>query len=271
MTVPLHVKSRRDRPPQYPARFSVPDELVPWSVKFPGYAPPYFVDPSVLAQDKTRNPRGWAEPEDFSRIARPFQSHEGDISKDERGFPLNPRGRTGLRGRGLLGAWGANFAADPLVTRIGPETGTIEMLAIQRWDSGEWAIPGGMVDAGEEISRTLEREFLEEAGVSLDMSGAVEVYRGYADDRRNTDNAWMETVVKHLHLVPPLSLALQPVAGDDAKAVQWAALTFKLIHSLYASHGPFVRRALVLCLLSGEPEEIAERRGEVEALLSSSE
>lgn len=28
---------------------------------------------------------------------------------------------------------------------------------------GEWAIPGGMVDAGEEISSTLKREFSEEA------------------------------------------------------------------------------------------------------------
>lgn len=29
----------------------------------------------------------------------------------------NPRGRTGLSGRGLLGRWGPNHAADPIVTR----------------------------------------------------------------------------------------------------------------------------------------------------------
>lgn len=33
------------------------------------------------------------------------------------GRPLNPLGRTGLKGRGLLGRWGPNHAADPIVTR----------------------------------------------------------------------------------------------------------------------------------------------------------
>lgn len=33
------------------------------------------------------------------------------------GYPINPAGRTGLTGRGILGKWGPNHAADPLVTR----------------------------------------------------------------------------------------------------------------------------------------------------------
>lgn len=37
------------------------------------------------------------------------------------------------------------------------------MVAIQRRDSLEWAIPGGMVDAGEKATATLKREFIEEA------------------------------------------------------------------------------------------------------------
>lgn len=37
------------------------------------------------------------------------------------------------------------------------------MLAIQRRDSGEWAIPGGMIDPGETVTNTLKREFIEEA------------------------------------------------------------------------------------------------------------
>jgi len=35
-------------------------------------------------------------------------------------------------------------------------------------DTGEWAIPGGMVEAGENVSLTLRREFSEEA---LDIDG----------------------------------------------------------------------------------------------------
>lgn len=33
------------------------------------------------------------------------------------GYPLNPMGRTGISGRGVLGRWGPNHAADPVVTR----------------------------------------------------------------------------------------------------------------------------------------------------------
>lgn len=32
-------------------------------------------------------------------------------------YPQNPIGRTGIVGRGVLGRWGPNHAADPVVTR----------------------------------------------------------------------------------------------------------------------------------------------------------
>lgn len=32
-------------------------------------------------------------------------------------YPLNVAGRTGIAGRGLLGRWAVNHAADPVVTR----------------------------------------------------------------------------------------------------------------------------------------------------------
>jgi ADP-ribose pyrophosphatase len=67
--------------------------------------------------------------------------------------------------RGLLGKWGPNHAADPIVTRWHPEQeGVLQMVAIQRKDTLEWAIPGGMVDPGETVSATVRREFEEEAG-----------------------------------------------------------------------------------------------------------
>ena len=78
--------------------------------------------------------------------------------------PLNPRGRTGMVGRGLLGRWGPNHAADPIVTRFHPEhKSRLQFVAIKRKDTGEWALPGGMVDEGENCSRTVRREFEEEA------------------------------------------------------------------------------------------------------------
>ena len=101
------------------------------------------------------------------------RSYEAPIAfAGERDFtPLNPRGRTGMNGRGLLGKWGPNHAADPIVTRLHPQTNQLQMVAIERSDTeGIWAIPGGFVDEGEHVSATVMREFIEEAGVSRLLS-----------------------------------------------------------------------------------------------------
>lgn len=63
----------------------------------------------------------------------------------------NPEGRTGIKGRGLLGRWGPNHAADPIVTRwkrnargivMENDKKVLEFVAIQRRDNHQWAIPG---------------------------------------------------------------------------------------------------------------------------------
>lgn len=58
------------------------------------------------------------------------------------------------------------------------------------------------MDPGESVSETVKREFQEEAcRCSIDpklierlFSNGVKLCECYADDPRNTDNAWMETV-----------------------------------------------------------------------------
>ncbi len=82
----------------------------------------------------------------------------------------------------------------------------LEVVSIQRRDNGQWALPGGMVDPGEVVSATVRREFLEEAmdatAVSKEEKKEMEekvkgffekgreMYAGYVDDPRNTDNSW---------------------------------------------------------------------------------
>ena len=80
-------------------------------------------------------------------------SFEGKYEFDATGRPRNPHGRTGVTGRGRLGRFGPNHAADPVVTAWKrDETGKIlddtngrkimQFVAIQRKDTGEWALPG---------------------------------------------------------------------------------------------------------------------------------
>uniref|UniRef100_A0A1I8III0 39S ribosomal protein L2, mitochondrial n=1 Tax=Macrostomum lignano TaxID=282301 RepID=A0A1I8III0_9PLAT len=219
-------------------RFPVPDDKVPWSVAFPEYKPTYFEDAKLKKAS-------YADPDILNNKAAPALkfngtdagelnrvSHEGRYSLDPDGLPLNPRGRTGIRGRGCLGRWGPNHAADPIVTRWkrDPKTGAkvvdpasgrpvLQFVSILRGDVKEWAIPGGMVDCGEEVSATLKRE--------------------------NTDNAWMETVAVNFHDEDGDGLAMfQLHAGDDAIGVCWKDISRDL--KLYASHHQFVEKAVQL-------------------------
>nr|XP_019958608.1 PREDICTED: ADP-ribose pyrophosphatase, mitochondrial isoform X1 [Paralichthys olivaceus] len=263
----------QSRCPQYPGsnikRFPVPDNQVDWSQNWQQYNPVSYTDPTVAKKP------AWADP-DISSFSPKFNTVDGSVDrtsfegsfKVENGKPLNPHGRTGLTGRGLLGRWGPNHAADPVVTRWKVDAKgakihhpvtkrpILQFVSIKRKDCGEWAIPGGMVDSGEQVSLTLQREFAEEALNSLSVSPSEKakiyeritklfkstgfpVYKGYVDDPRNTDNAWMETVVVNFHDDSGNSVSELPLqAGDDAGQVKWADVDSS--STLYASHSHFL-------------------------------
>ncbi|XP_043261643.1 ADP-ribose pyrophosphatase, mitochondrial [Colletes gigas] len=271
----MHYKCRQGiYPSSNVKRFEVPEDKVPWNVDYPEYEPVKYTA-SVLKG------KPWADPEIEEVSFKPNwnsfdekvnrKSFTGDYVINEEGYPLNPVGRTGIIGRGLLGRWGPNHAADPIVTRWKRNTtGALEIdkttdkpilqfVAIQRRDSGEWAIPGGMVDPGETISATLKREFMEEAMNSLEKDDigkeelecsikeffekGEEFYEGYVDDPRNTDNAWMETVASNFHdehgsTVGQITLT----AGDDARNAKWMTVDRNL--NLYANHIEFIKRTV---------------------------
>lgn len=257
--------------PAYPDRFEVPDDKVDWRVEYPEYNPEEYTHEAV--QKNMNEPMGskkrWADETNNLRTAYRNTEYNGVAQRhcdlehiDEKGRTLNPRGRTGLQGRGLLGKWGANRAADPIVTRFKPGTHprVLQFVGIRRKDTGEYALPGGMVEDGEEVSATLLNEFEEEAlgkiegnkrlGSSVkaqvtelfNKRGKV-VYVGYVDDPRNTDHSWMETVAKHMHCSDKLAQVLPLQAGDDAApgSAAWIDITPDL--KLYASHKELVEKA----------------------------
>ncbi|KAH3884364.1 hypothetical protein DPMN_008342 [Dreissena polymorpha] len=271
----LHMNARCEVYPRAPdvKRFPVPDDKVDWAVKFPEYKPTDFTSKSVSSQPV------WADNPDPCEIKfncvdeslkvdrRCFKNGQPhSYAIDEKGYPINPSGRTGLKGRGSLGRWGPNHAADPIVTRWKRDSkgnvvqkdgkNVLQFVAVKRTDGGGWALPGGMVNPGENKTATLIREFGEEALNSLEKSekqieemkksmadffkDGETVYKGYVDDPRNTDNSWMETKAMNFHdsngeCVGKFSLH----AGDDAAEVQWMDIDHSL--KLYASHIDFIK------------------------------
>lgn len=80
-----------------------------------------------------------------------------------------------------------------------------------------------------------EQHKRDEEMLKLFFANGTEIYKGYVDDPRNTDNAWMETVAMNFHdddgkHVGKFNLK----AGDDAANVQWMDVSNSL--DLYASH-----------------------------------
>jgi len=70
-----------------------------------------------------------------------------------------------------------------------------------------------------------------------------ELYRGYVQDPRNTDNAWMETVAIHFHDEKGDKVGALPLrAGDDAAAICWMEVSSDI--RLFASHRTLVRSAV---------------------------
>ncbi|XP_053675580.1 ADP-ribose pyrophosphatase, mitochondrial [Anopheles nili] len=269
--IPGIFKHSRCRNGVYPQsdvrRYPVPDESVFWSQNYSDYQPPVHESPVLQGKE-------WADLDvEDPAFAAKWNELDGKVNRVSfvgtyeirDSCPLNPFGRTGIRGRGILGRWGPNHAADPVVTRWKldeagqpvqhPASGKriLQMCAIERQDCGEWAIPGGMVDPGEKVSATLRREFLEETmdNDAGEMAGEVEqffaagteIYKGYVDDPRNTDCAWMETVAVNFHDESGSVVGRFPLhAGDDAAKVRWMDVGEEV--KLYASHSNIVKRVV---------------------------
>ncbi|KAL5255510.1 hypothetical protein ACHWQZ_G010918 [Mnemiopsis leidyi] len=276
----VHMDSRKSPYPNSDIeRFEIPDNKVSWLVRYPEYAPVNYTAPEIadMTSDlvdpgeitlktniqfnkvnfSTVNNKGWT-------IDR--TSHHGVYNVVD-GIPQNPKGRTGIIGRGCLKRWGPNHAADTVVTRwhrnkhgeIVKIDGlpVLEFVAIFRPSFNEWAIPGGRVKPNERIFETIKREFSEEALANLSRPATeqasilemlsehfklgITVYKGYVDDPRNTDNAWMETIAVNYHDSTGKSFSkfpLQSRSGQETESgsvgVQWIPIDHNL--DLFANH-----------------------------------
>lgn len=208
--------ARKQKHESYPERQTVLDHQVAWKYPFAKYAPPYFDAPSVVENEKAFGEKyiqvlgkyfteKLGQPIEFtledylSRGVRSIkESCEEKLSYEE-GVPLNPRGRTGLAGRGVLPDWGPNYWVEPMVTRLNPETGGLEVLMVKQ---GKWTLPGGLSAIGEPLADTLLNVWKEQSGTQAPFIQGLTVHQEYVEDCRNTDNAWIERRVVHRHLGP---------------------------------------------------------------------
>ena len=255
-------------------RFVVPDAVRDWETAFPEYQPIEFTDAEVF-----REPRGTIEPMDRDIIENhtiTFNKNDGKVDRTRAGnaehadgkiktnkqmLPLNPRGRTGVTGRGVLRRWGPNHAAEPIATRWRRKGPTVvkdtyghpvlEMLLVQRRSDGAWAIPGRILDSAVKgiMTNDTVRDFIMFLPVGCDteddvpravrvdlkrhlneiFSSSTEVYANVINDPRNTDNAWVEATTIRYHdesgdSTKDYSVQLAPHMcgeGSEWKSAKW--------------------------------------------------
>ncbi|KAM6258365.1 transient receptor potential cation channel subfamily M member 2 isoform 1-T2 [Porphyrio hochstetteri] len=262
---PYHVLARNLLyPGSHTLRFPVPDEKVPWEVEFPVYDPPAY-----SAEHKDMAVQDPFSPSLESLLKINYNTMDGLIDRQsfhglyavQDGLPLNPMGRTGLRGRGRLHCFGPNHALHPIVTRWRRNLdGSIirktlkkmlEVLVAQYPLSDVWALPGGSLEPGEtlplKLKWILRREFWPQFQNLLKQG--TEVHKGYLDDPRNTDNAWVETVAVSVHFDSQNDVEMKRLNSflqgcDPELCIRWQVLDKRM--PLHANHKELLHKASTL-------------------------
>jgi len=239
-------------------RTSIPAQSqIPWSTPSPQYSPTEYTNASFIGPNRppfaqSENVQSVIDSNELGGIKSFYQTQVGGAEKRS----LNPMGRTGLSGRGTLGHWGANPAVDALLLRQNPlDASKLEIFLIWRRADQCLALPGGMQEKDELID-ALKKEVTEEVGDAISKlipeKDQTIVYRGYVDDPRNTDNAWMETTAFVLFFNQeearqmPVKLAPTDTNEVDAAKGGWfdlePFLNSENTQKLYGSHAQIIRR-----------------------------
>ncbi|XP_029707113.1 transient receptor potential cation channel subfamily M member 2 isoform X3 [Takifugu rubripes] len=188
-------------------RFPVPEEKVPWEARFDIYQPKYL-----------------SSSDDWDRV-------DGSDPQDLDKY-TNPRGRTGIRGRGALSLLGPNLYSDLVLTRWRDnQQSVLEYLAVQDASTGSLALPGGPTQSEEELPVTLKGTLGNTLYEKLNakLSDGRKVFGDYVDDCRNTDNAWVEIMVLNIHLDrrSPVLVDVDNVVMSSRGSLEWQELNSK--------------------------------------------
>ena len=249
----FHLRIRGERPDSYPQRQRISIDESLWAAECPEYDPPYHVDETVLANDSSSTLNGWADPEEFGKVS----DRLGVIKvrhRDDHKRPLNPRGRTGIGGRGLLGLWGPNPSVSALITRTGSTGDRIDILLGSANGSTDLDLPKGFIMPNEEPAQALQRVVEADTGWQLNVSNTTGVFDGYIYDPRQTDHAWVEIRAESLHCsFDEAETSFRP--GGQFEDVRWYPLEPKTVNRIPSGQANYVRKAVVVLAKSGKVEE----------------
>ncbi|PAA87341.1 hypothetical protein BOX15_Mlig013780g2 [Macrostomum lignano] len=213
-------------------RMNVPPEKAAWEIEYSEY---YAFDASddtpVYPNEECHDLPTAALPsitfnqfDAGSRLRR--QSLLGRYQLDpDSGAPLNPMGRTGLQGKGLLPRWGPNAALVVILTRWSRSTtGAIALrlgqpilqaaaLTRLRQFCLPWFLTDHRADCdlqncapslakrfiGRRLKENNSRRKAKQEARALQKARVEQIFKGYLDDQLNADNAWIEAVVLNIH------------------------------------------------------------------------
>uniref|UniRef100_A0A8C3RGC1 Transient receptor potential cation channel subfamily M member 2 n=1 Tax=Cyanoderma ruficeps TaxID=181631 RepID=A0A8C3RGC1_9PASS len=253
---PYHVLARNLLyPGSHTLRFPVPDEKVPWEVDFPLYNPPAF---SADHKDMAVQDPFSLSLESLLKIN--YNTMDGLIDRQsfhglyavQDGLPL-PGTWRGLgfqlqHDRGLSHSWRRNL--DGSIIRKSLKK-MLEVLVAQYPLSDVWALPGGSLEPGEtlplKLKWILRREFWPQFQNLLKQG--TEVHRGYLDDPRNTDNAWVETVAISVHFDTQNDVEMKRLNSflqgcDPELCIRWQVLDKRI--PLHANHKELLHKVSTL-------------------------
>uniref|UniRef100_A0A1I8F582 Ion_trans domain-containing protein n=1 Tax=Macrostomum lignano TaxID=282301 RepID=A0A1I8F582_9PLAT len=160
-------------------RMNVPPEKAAWEIEYPEYN---AFDASTIR--RALPSITFNQFDAGSRLRR--QSLLGRYQLDpDSGAPLNPMGRTGLQGKGLLPRWGPMppwWSFSP--AGAAPTTGAI--APCKRF-------------IGRRLKEASSRRKAKQETRALQKARVEQIFKGYLDDQLNADNAWIEAVVLNIH------------------------------------------------------------------------
>jgi len=229
-----HLKIRSEKPDDYPERQRIQIDYTNWQVPCPEYSPPFYF--SVSKKNISNEELVEIDPEDdweYNKIV----DWSSEALKSEEGKPLNPRGRTGIVGRGHFWYWGSNPMLFLLPVRYIKNERVFELLAPTNTEANEIV---NFHYRKEDNDEKVFRRVLEKIQYNTEELIPVTIHKGYLYDYRQTDNSWVDA----LSYLLISDFDQRPDDKESRTKYEWKRINPEMINRLSFSHSYLIRAAL---------------------------